>query len=237
MIVGLEAVVSTRNANGEKCHDKRKCVTVEIRNHQDHQCATNVPVTVQDDKDGSYKVKYFAKETGEIDVSVKVNEKHIPGSPFVVQVKRRQFRPTLAFGQQGSDTGMLSFPWGVAVNERNEIAVTENGNNRLQIFNSDGNYLRSFGTKGNKQGEFNFPCGIAFDENGNIVVVDSSNHRVQVFNEQGKFLSQFGEQGSLYHQLQHPHGLSVDSDGNIIVADLGNKLIKIFSPGGQLLRR
>ena len=59
MIVGLEAVVSTRNANGEKCHDKRKCVTVEIRNHQDHKCATKVQV--QDNKDGSYKVKYFAK--------------------------------------------------------------------------------------------------------------------------------------------------------------------------------
>ena len=52
---------------------------------------------------------------------------------------------------------MLSFPWGVAVNERNEIAVTDNDNNRLQVFSSDGTYLRSFGTKENKQGNFNFP--------------------------------------------------------------------------------
>ena len=239
VIVGLEAqfVVSTGNANGEQCYDERKRVTVEIRNHQDHQCATKVPVTVQDNKDGSYKVKYFAKETGEIDVLVKVNEKHIHGSPFVVKVKPRQFRPTLAFGQQGSDPGMLSFPWGVAVNGRNEIAVTENGNNRLQIFSSDGKYLRSSGTKGNKQGEFNFPCGIAFDDSGNIVVVDSSNHRVQVFNEQGKFLSQFGEQGSLDHQFKGPHGLSFAREGNIIVADRNNKLIKVFSNNGQFTRK
>jgi len=38
----------------------------------------------------------------------------------------------------------------VAVNARNEIAVTDN--HRVQFFNSEGNYLRSFGRKGNKAG-------------------------------------------------------------------------------------
>jgi len=208
---------------------------VEIRNQQGQDCATKVQV--QDNKDGSYKGKYFAKETGKCDLSVKVNESHIHGSPFGVQVKPRQFRPALSFGQQGSDSGMLSFPRGVAVNERNEIAVTDNGNNRLQIFSSDGTYLRSFGTKGNKQGNFNFPYGVAFDEKGNIVVVDSSNHRVQVFSEQGEFLSQFGEQGSLDHQFKHPHGLSFDREGNVIVADRNNKLIKVFSNTAQFTRK
>ena len=198
-------------------------LTVEITNRQGQKKAR-----VQDNKDSSYKIGYFAEETGKWDFSVKVNEDHVYGSPFGVKVKRRQFRPVLSFRQQGSTVGMRVCPWGVAVNECNEIAVTDNDNNRIQVFSSDGTFLKSFGRKGDKQGDFNFPAGIAFDKNGHIVVVDSDNHRVQVFSEQGEFLSQFGEQGSLDHQLQDPYGLSVDSDGNFIVADSTNKLMKIF---------
>ena len=235
--VGIKAnfVLITRNAEAEQCYEERDCVTVEIRNQQGHDCATKA--RVQDNKNGSYNISYFAKETGKCDVAVKVNDDHVRGSPFAVQVKPRQFRPVLSFGQQGSAAGMLSRPWGVSVNERSEIAVTEFWNHRVSIFSSDGTYLRSFGRKGDKQGEFNYPAGIAFDKNGNIIVADSANHRVKVSNEQGKYLSQFGEQGSLDHQLKNPFGLSLDDDGNIIVADSGNKLIKIFSPNGQLLRK
>ena len=33
---------------------------------------------------------------------------------------------------------MLNKPWGVAVNERDEIAVTDTGNHRVQVFSNDG---------------------------------------------------------------------------------------------------
>ena len=238
VIVGLEAqfVLTTRNAEGEQCYEARDCVTVEIRNQQGQDCATKA--RVQDNKDGSYKISYFAKETGRCHLSVKVNEEHVHGSPFATQVKPRQFTPVLLFGQQGSAPGMLIGPWGLAVNERDEIAVTDIGNHRIQVFSSDGTYLRSFGRKGDKQGEFNFPAGIAFDlTSGNILVVDSNNHRVQLFSEQGEYLNHFGEQGNLDHQFKSPRGLSVDSDCNVIVADSGNKVIKIFSHNGHFLRK
>ena len=205
-IVGLEVqfVLTTRKADGEQCYEARDCVTVEIRNQQRKDCATKA--RVQDNKDGSYKISYFAEETGKHDLSVKVNEDLVNGSPFVAEVKPGQFRPVLSFGGQGSAAGMLDGPWGVAVNERDEIAVTNYNNHRIQVFSSDGTYLKSFGRKGDKQGEFNYPAGIAFDNNGHIVVVDSNNHRVQIFNEQGEFLSQFGGKGNLDHQLKDPFG-------------------------------
>ena len=84
MIVGLETrfFLSTINANGEQCYDARNCVTVEIRNRQGLHCA--MKVQVQDNKDGSYKIKYFAKESGKCDLSVKVNGNHIHDSLIVV---------------------------------------------------------------------------------------------------------------------------------------------------------
>ncbi|XP_068684399.1 E3 ubiquitin-protein ligase TRIM71-like [Montipora foliosa] len=233
--VGLKAeiVVTTRNTEREQCYQERDWVTLEIKTRDCRDSA--IKPQIQDNKDGTYKINYFAKEIGTCQASVKVNGEHVPGSPFEVQVKRRQFRPVLSFGEQGSDAGMLSKPWGVAVNDKDEIAVSESGNHRVQIFSSNGTHLRSFGKKGNQQGEFNLPAGIAFHDN-KIIVADVRNHRVQLFSDEGHYLNQFGGKGSRDHQLRNPHGLSIDSDGNIMVGDKGNKLIKIFSFDGRFLR-
>ena len=230
-IVGLETelIVTTRNAEGQRYHDDYDFVTLEIRNRQGDNCAAEVQV--QDNKDGTYKIKYFAKETGTCSASVKVNGEHIRGSPFEVQVKPRQFRSVLSFGEQ-----ILEKPWGVAVNEQDEIAVSDIGNHKIHLFKSDGTHIRSFGGEGTQQGEFNRPAGIAFHGN-NIIVAEQGNHRVQQISKQGQYLSHFGERGSLDHQLNTPCGLSIDSNGNILVASLYNKSINIFSAGGRFLTK
>ena len=235
--VGLDAqfVLTTRNAENEQCYEQCDIVTVEIRNDDGRECATEAQV--QDNKDGSYNISYFAKEAGTCQTSVMVNGEHVSGSPFTVQVKPRQYKPVLSVGGRGLSAGMFDGPWGVAVNERNEIAATDRDNKRVQIFSSDGTYLRSVGSEGDQEGEFDYPTGIAYLNNGNIVVADSINNRVQIFTERGEYLTQIGGEGNLDHQFNYPWGLSVDSDGNIIVADSNNKLIEIFTPSGQFLRK
>ena len=230
-IVGLEAqlVVTTRNAEGQQCHDDYDSVSLEIRNRQGDNCAAEVQV--QDKKDGNYKIKYFAKETGTCSASVKVNGEHIRGSPFEVQVKPRQFRPVLSFGEQ-----ILKNPWGVAVNEQDEIAVSDTGNQKIHLFKSDGTHIKSFGGEGTQQGEFKRPAGIAF-HNNNIIVAEQGNPSVQQVSKQGQYLSHFGEKGSLDHQFNYCNGLSINSDDNILVADSDNKLVKMFSAGGQFLSK
>ena len=234
--VGLQAqfVLTTQNAENEQCYEQRDIVAVEITNDDGRECATEAQV--QDNKDGSYNISYFAKEAGTCHTSVMINGEHVSGSPFTVQVKPRQYKPVLSFGGEGSSAGRFIGPWGVTVNERNKIAVTDRHNNRVQIFSSDGTYLKSFGRNGDQEGEFVQPCGIAYLNNGNIVVADSGNDRLQIFTEQGEYLTQIGSEGNLDHQFNYPCGLSVDSDGNIIVADADNKLVKIFTPSGQFLR-
>ena len=234
--VGLQAqfVLTTQNAENEQCYEQCDIVTVEIKNDNGRECATEAQV--QDNKDGSYNISYFAKEAGTCHTSVMINGEHVSGSPFTVQVKPRQYKPVLSFGGEGSSAGRFIGPWGVTVNERNKIAVTDRHNNRVQIFSSDGTYLKSFGRNGDQEGEFVQPCGIAYLNNGNIVVADSGNDRLQIFTEQGEYLTQIGSEGNLDHQFNYPCGLSVDSDGNIIVADADNKLVKIFTPSGQFLR-
>ena len=235
--VGVEAqfVLITRNAEGRQCYNKHDRVTVEIRDEQGRECA--LEVRINDNKDGSYKISYSPKDQGKCKVTVKVNGKHVFGSPFSIAVKLFYLSPVLSFGKEGSSVGMFNCPCGVTVNARDEIAVTDCLNHRVQIFNSDGKYLRSFGREGNKAGEFQYPTGIAFHKNGNIFVADKNNHRIQIFNGKGEYVGMFGGKGSLDSQFCYPWGLSVDNDGNIIVADAGNKLIKIFSPDGNFLMK
>ena len=59
-IVGLLAaiVVITRSIMGEQVYDQNNRVTVEIRNHEGHDCSTKPQI--HDNKDGSYKISDFA---------------------------------------------------------------------------------------------------------------------------------------------------------------------------------
>ena len=88
---------------------------------------------------------------------------NVHDSPLETQVQTRRFRSVLSFGQKGKSVGMLKWPWGVAVNDQGEIAVTEYWNHRVSLFSSDGTHLRSFGRFGKNNGEFKYPSGIAFD--------------------------------------------------------------------------
>ena len=235
--VGVEAqfVLITRNAEGRQCYNKHDRVAIAISDEQGRECATEA--LVNDNKDGSYKISYSPRDQGKYKVTVKVNSKHVLDSPFSIEVKLFRLSPFFSFGKGGSSVRMFNHPWGVAVNARDEIAVTDCWNHRVQIFNSDGKYLRSFGRKGTKAGEFEYPTGITFHKNGNIFVADQSNHRIQIFSEEGEYVGMFGGYGSLDSQLSNPCGLSVDSDGNIIVAGAGNKVIKFFSPDGKFLMK
>ena len=178
--------MTTRNAQGRQCYNERDYVTVEIRDERGRECATEV--RINDNKDGIYQISYSTRDQGGYKVIVKVNGEHVCNSPFTLQVKPFQFRPVLSFGKYSSSVGMFKCPWGVAVNARDEIAVTDLSNHRVQIFNSDGNYLRSFGREGNKAGEFLYPRGIAFLNNGNIFVADNGNHRIRIFSGEGDYV-------------------------------------------------
>ena len=72
------------------------------------------------------------------------------------------------------------------MNERNEIAANNNGNNRTQLFSSHGTYLRSLGREDTKQGGFDYATR-------NTFVVDSCNHLVQLFDGQAEYLNQSAE--------------------------------------------
>lgn len=89
----------------------------------------------------------------------------------------------LQFGKLGGlDAGSFSSPTDLAVdNQSGDIYIVDSGNNRVQRFSPEGNYLSEFGQFGIENGSFNKPWGIAIDSQGYIYVSDTMNQKIQKF--------------------------------------------------------
>ncbi len=127
----------------------------------------------------------------------------------------------------------LNKPYGIALDMEDNIYVTDLGNNQVQKFDSNGNFLMKFGKEGKNKGEFISPKGITLDKEANIYVVDSGNSRIQVFSKEGKFIGKIGEMGRGNAQLLNPLGVALDGKKWVWVIEQDGKYLKKFARSGN----
>ncbi len=113
--------------------------------------------------------------------------------------------------------GDFSLPTHVAVDKEGNVYVTDTLNNRVEIFDADGNYVSEFGQIGDGPGHFARPKGIAIDCDGHIWVVDELQSRVQVFDKEGRLLVYFGQTGWYPGQFQALYAITFDRKNNRII--------------------
>ena len=174
-----------------------------------------------------YEISYQPTIKGRHQLHVKVEGQHIRGSPFPVAVTS----PVEKLGTPVILTisGVIS-PWGVAINQRGEVLVTEMSGHCMSVFSSNGKKLQSFGTRGSGQGLFRYPAGVALDSDGNILVVDSTNHRIQKFSADGQFLTAVGTKGSDCLEFSYPRGIAVNKSNNkVYVMDRNNYRVQVLN--------
>ena len=116
-------------------------------------------------------------------------------------------------GGSGPQGGEFLRPYGVVADNDGHIYVADLGNERVQKFDSDGNFIRMWGSGVNggtgpeictvatncqvgsqdvMAGTFSIPFGIAIDGSGNLYVSDAGNRRIQKFDASGNFISMWG---------------------------------------------
>jgi DNA-binding beta-propeller fold protein YncE len=129
-------------------------------------------------------------------------------------------------GEEGSGDGEFHYPRGITVlGSSGEVAVTDDDNHRVQIFDSEGNYKRQFGTEGKEaDGQFKFPSGLASDAHGNLLVVDHTS-RLQVFDPEGKHLCTRNDFGL---SCESPKGIAWSAGGEIAVADDNAQKVRVW---------
>ncbi len=139
------------------------------------------------------------------------------------------------FGSFGSGPGQMVWPAGIAVDSSERLYVTDEWNQRISVFDPDGNLLDEWGEAGNADGQWDRPSGIVLDAAENLLVADARNHRIQRFTRDGKFLGKFGVPGNGPGQFNMPWGVAVNVAGEIYVTDWRNDRVQKFTPEGDYL--
>jgi tripartite motif-containing protein 71 len=88
-------------------------------------------------------------------------------------------------------TANFNNPSDVVAGRNGQVYVLDGVNNKVKVFNQNGDFLFSFGETGTGKGSFTFPLGIGIDRGDRIFIADSGNHRVQIFSPEGNYLSHF----------------------------------------------
>ena len=140
-------------------------------------------------------------------------------------------------GVNGRGEGEFGFVTDVVQDESGNFYVSEYGDfDRIQQFDSDGNFLSQWGGHGDGEGEFLRPQGMAIDSQNRLWVADACNHRIQVFDltkSPPTFLFAFGSHGSSVGKLSYPYSLFHGDDGFVYVCEYGNHRIQKFSTDGR----
>ena len=155
----------------------------------------------------------------------------------------------LGFGGPGTGAGEFNRPWGITIDRSGDVYVADWGNDRIQKFSPEGEYLMSFGEE--YGGELTRPANVAVDSEGDVYVTDFGNRRVQVYEPNGDILTSFyGDATTLSKageyiirrdpgtikayrmvkdytsmgRFQRPTGIEIDDHDRVLVADLCGRL-------------
>jgi tripartite motif-containing protein 71 len=119
-------------------------------------------------------------------------------------------------GQAGGLGGELNAPAGIAVDHAGDVYVDDANNQRIDVLDSSGNFLRAWGmdvvtggstgfeictnaascrggSGGQLGGELNSPYDVSVDGAGDVYVSDTRSDRIQEFDASGTFLRAWGK--------------------------------------------
>ncbi|HLA26262.1 MAG TPA: RHS repeat-associated core domain-containing protein [Syntrophales bacterium] len=146
--------------------------------------------------------------------------------------------------------GRLSWPIGIAVNNKGNIFIADNGDNRIRMVDAygvlstvAGNGVNGYSGDGGPaiQASLSYPYGVAVDGAGNIYIADTYNNRTRKVGTNGMIMTVAGNGANGYSgdegpatlgKLSYPVGVAADSTGNVFITDYGNSRIRKVSSSG-----
>jgi DNA-binding beta-propeller fold protein YncE len=132
-----------------------------------------------------------------------------------------------SWGERGTGPGQFSVLHTIAVDAKDDVYVGDRGNGRIQVFDTDGNFLKQFTNVGQ-------PWAICITP-GPDQVLYSSDASGQVFklDLNGNLLGSFGSFGKLPKEFGWVHAIDCRSENELYVAEVLNWRIQhlLLHPG------
>jgi len=146
------------------------------------------------------------------------------GFAFLFDIKIGQVAPVLSGGEEDDeDNG----PFGVAWGPDGSLYVTDEGGDRVLVFDSQGALLASLGSEGSDLGQFQSPKGLGVSALSYLYAADRANKRVQKFDPFRNAVLAFGSSLG----LEQPTGLALDAAGFLYLTDRKNdRVLKLGLP-------
>jgi sugar lactone lactonase YvrE len=143
------------------------------------------------------------------------------------------FKKIRAIGTPGkahtlTSLGDFSKPIGVAVDKDSNLYVTDTWNNRVEVFDADGTFLRAFGKAGDAPGYFARPKGIAIDGDGHVWVADPVQERLQVYTPEGRLLIWMGDHGLLPGSFMALESVAIDANNRVFTTEQYPGRLQVF---------
>jgi len=131
---------------------------------------------------GKQKTEWKGAIEEENGVTVIKNQKE----PLYGEIKF-ELEEDLSIGSEEDENYFFYRAWHMAVDKKGNIYVVDRSNTRIQVFDKEGQYLRTIGRKGQGPGEFHSPQNVFVnDQNGEIYVPDFRS--IKVFTSNGDYL-------------------------------------------------
>ena len=110
--------------------------------------------------------------------------------------------PLGQLGGAGSGEGQFRKPEGFTIGPNREVVVADTGNNRIQVLDQAGRFIRAFGSPGSGPASSTGPSLSPSITMTSSIVVDQGNNRIQRFTADGQFVAAFGSAGSSSRAVQ-----------------------------------
>jgi DNA-binding beta-propeller fold protein YncE len=124
------------------------------------------------------------------------------------------------WGAKGNETGQFNLVHNVVVDSKNTVYVIDRENKRIQVFTTEGEYLRSWENIGD-------PFGIAI-LNDEFFITDGKEGSISKLGISGNVIAKYGKSGKATGQFLMPHAIAVDPDKKIFVAEAINWRVQSF---------
>ena len=229
----LEVQLKTRG--GSECSHEiiPTAVLVNSKTRQEIHCEV-VPC---EESSGQCKITYQPHQRGKYSLHIRVNGRHIQGSPYPIAVTPSL--ESLSTPNSYRVVDGLKGPCHTATNSNGQIIVSEFNGHKVRVIAPENlEFINEFGELGKEDKQFNQPSGVAVDEQDNIYVADDDNNRIQKFKPDGHFHSKVGsEQAGGKLQFHYPLGIYFNrTDHCLYVCDQGNKRIQVITTDLKFVR-
>ena len=125
-----------------------------------------------------------------------------------------------SWGGKGKEPGKFDVAHGLAFDAKGQLWVTDRENQRIQIFNTDGKFIKELKYAG-------LPCSIDIGSQ-NIYMVNGFAGQVLKLDLEGKVLAATGKPGKGVGEFGEAHVVAVSPKGDIYVADIVNAAVQKF---------